>query len=272
MAICAMCAMCVCVIVAVPACTMHYPQAANRLHVDENGNEVVDVPAPGEDAGKAAPGKSEAQPRTFSERKAHAKDDLEASVKAWTGWAIWLLVLASVGTLILSFVVPWASRRSAAYGLGAAMAVSLARYFLVTYGALAVDVVVWICIGALVIVTAAVGIPLAVAWMKRHAWQQGHELAAEPGKAREATALLALGSDKINAARRMVSVAIGHVQSGSEISKTSRNWLATLGIKLPEVAPASVPAASDANSVEATNRAAAERATTLPASGPTAAA
>lgn len=150
-----------------------------------------------------------------TDTNAAAIADFHQAVKRYTGWMMGLVGAASVLALLLSFtplaVVSW---QKSTIGFGIVGAMLVCRLALLKNGELAADLLSW----ALLILCALAMVPavwIAALWFKdKILVMQGKRL-AEEGKARESTALLAAGNDKVNAARAEVAQWIEELQTAT---------------------------------------------------------
>lgn len=122
--------------------------------------------------------------------KREAREDFAATVRRYTGIAMGILTAAAVAALLLSFVVPWVSTRSAAAAFAAVALLGLGRYALLRYGTLAADVTVVVSLGLAVVAALVIGLPMGISWARRKLVKQSEQLAAK-GEPRPAVALWA---------------------------------------------------------------------------------
>lgn len=187
------------------------------------------------------------------EGRSEARRDFYDSTKRWTGWAMVAMVGASVAVLVASIFIPTISRRGAIWGFAGAAAIGLVRYILLTYGIVTAEVAFWICIAGVALVGGFVGVPIVVAWVrsrikkvglgmvdeaKAEAAMQGpndtealNRKARAKQRVREATALLAISSDRINEKRKSVVTALQRTLDG-EASMLNEHTLKSVGLKV----------------------------------------
>lgn len=168
-----------------------------------------------------------------TDTNAAALADFYSAVKKVTGWLMGVVGLATVAALLLSFtplaVVSW---QKSTIGFGVEAALLVGRLALLKNGELAADLLSW----GLLILSAFAMVPviwIAALWFKdKILTMQGKRLAAE-GNPREATALLAAGNEKVNAARKEVAEWIAQLQTatGAERAKLLSK-LHDIGVRL----------------------------------------
>lgn len=203
-----------------------------RMYVDPaTGSEVVhkggQAVAPPDDpnfVGPPAP--------TFKDGKAAAAADFAASVKRLTWWACTLCVIAGVGMLVLSFFVPWASTKTAAWCLAGAAATLIARYILLTYGVMTADIAFWVAIATAVAAAGLVGLPMLIGYVRRIDWHNGVALAAKPGHESDAAAVLIQADPTLFPVRKELAKALEEVKSeAADVANAARERLAQFGVK-----------------------------------------
>lgn len=146
------------------------------------------------------------------EAREDAKTDFRDAVKTGSGWIIGLIGLATVAMFAASFFISTIPRTACGVGIGLMGAMWLARYMLLAYGTIAADIVAWACLGLLGISLIGGAWTLALWWKRWILLQQGKSLTAQAvakGESpRDGVALMAAGSDAINAARKGIIQAI----------------------------------------------------------------
>lgn len=187
------------------------------------------------------------------QQKQLANEDFYASVKSWTGWATAALVLASVVLLVASFFIQTLPRRGAFLGLLASGGISMLRLALLKYGVLATDLMVYALFGIVALGVVFVVVPIVVMTVRSRIQKVGlgmlDEAKAEAAmqgpndtealnrktrakqRVREATALLAISSDKINEKRKSVVTALQRTLDG-EASMLNEHTLKNVGLKV----------------------------------------
>lgn len=147
--------------------------------------------------------------RVSAERaKAEAAADFYATVRRFTGWAMGVILAASVAALIAGFIpaVSFVTRGDGLKGLGIVGAICILRYTLLTYGKLAGDIAGWILIAGTVVGGAwVIYAGATIAWRAR-LLRTSDKLAREGNDARAAAALeiAARGIGNDPAARKFV--------------------------------------------------------------------
>jgi|GEM_PF-6851280 len=147
-----------------------------------------------------------------------ARADMAATTKAWTAWAMGIIALVGVASIVCSFI-PWAgflglSVSDAVKAFAAVAAIGLLRYALLRWGTLAADIATILAVTATAVAAAVVGYPWIKAVLARRVRADGVRLAVE--HPREGTAIVAAVDPKVNRNRKKV------VQLHDE-----RNWAAS---------------------------------------------
>lgn len=157
--------------------------------------------------------------RDREDTTAAAVADFHASVKKYTGWMMGLVGLASVAALLLSFtplaVVTW---QKSMIGFGVVGALLVARLALLKNGELAADILSWGLLGLTLLTIVPVVWMVTLWWKNKILVMQGKQLAAE-GHAREATALLSAGNEKVNANRSEVASMLSQLEAMSNTER-----------------------------------------------------
>jgi len=112
---------------------------------------------------------------------------------AYIGKLTFLLILASIASLVASYWLPWLPKGAAWKGFAVAGGLIVARYWLVAYGVLVGEVSFWATIAAAVGAAVFVGWPWVVGLKNRSLIKAGEALAAK-GDAQAGTALIIEGS------------------------------------------------------------------------------
>jgi len=213
-----------------------------RMSIDDTGSELVEKagklvpPKPGEAGfvGPVAPAPAE----SFSEGKQAAKQDFNKTVSWATGIALWIFIPLAILVALASFVVPWIPTKAAIYCAVSACAVVGIRYALLVFGVIAIDVAVYVTAATLLIVGLLVGVPMVIAWVKRHSWNRGVNLAREGDHIEGATAILASVDPKIDAIRKQVEQWMMDAKTTSDEDAVAvarvfaKEQLAKLGVRL----------------------------------------
>lgn len=157
--------------------------------------------------------------RDREDTTAAAVADFHAAVKKVTGWLMGLVGVASVAALLLSFtpfaVVTW---QKSMIGFGVVGALLVARLALLKNGELAADILSWGLLGLTLLTIVPVVWMVTLWWKNKILVMQGKQLAAE-GHAREATALLSAGNEKVNANRSEVASMLSQLEAMSNTER-----------------------------------------------------
>lgn len=118
-----------------------------------------------------------------------AREKLDSAANA-IGWVAGLCALAALGTLILSFMVPFIPTKTSAGCFAAALGGYGLQYVLLVYGVLFAEIAIWIGVVVLLGMGASVLIPWAIATVGYLQARTGKKLIAE-GDERAGVALIA---------------------------------------------------------------------------------
>jgi len=163
---------------------------------------------------------------TFKEGKAAAKQDFNRTVSWATSIALWIFIPLAIIVALASFVVPWIPTKAAIYCAASACAVVGIRYALLTFGTIAVDWAVYISAASAIVVVLVVGLPMAIAWVKRNTWKRAVTLAAEGEHIDGAVALAASVDPVIDKQRSDVKVWLDtvHNEPPADLPLNDKLW------------------------------------------------
>lgn len=165
--------------------------------------------------------------QSFSDGKQAAKQDFNRTVSWATAIALWILIPLSIVVLIASFFVAWIPTRAAVWGAVGAAGVAGARYALLVYGTIAVDLVVYVSAGLLALAAVFVGIPLVFSWVNRRIHKKG-EAMSDP---QNAVAVLSTVNEDVAKDPVKAAAFITAARSGiADIAEHAKSELAKIGV------------------------------------------